>query len=156
MRFTRQIRVGALSCHARDEFVHLIQYEVQFQRSGAKDRNFDSSPHGPGGREFCSDRTLRAQVRAPLPNGESAPLHSIFGHDAGNGSPSFRHESSSCSGHESGDSVAFVSVELRHRGTSQRFEKGYSSGDCSREQPYGTGYFDRVFDTRSRSRVEFR
>jgi len=44
------------------EFVHLIQPEVQFQRSGAKNRNFDSSPHGPAGRDCCSDRALRAHV----------------------------------------------------------------------------------------------
>jgi hypothetical protein len=44
------------------EFVHLIQSEVQFQRSGTENRNFDSSPHGPAGRDFCSERALRVHV----------------------------------------------------------------------------------------------
>jgi len=44
------------------DFAHLIQSEVQFQRSGATNRNFDSSPDGHGGRDSCSDRALRAHV----------------------------------------------------------------------------------------------
>jgi hypothetical protein len=44
------------------QFVHLIQSEVQFQRSGAKSRNFDSSPDYSAGRDYYPNRSLRAHV----------------------------------------------------------------------------------------------
>ena len=95
------------------KFVHLIRFKVQFHKSGSKNCNFDSSPDGPGSRDYLSDWGLRTRVRTPLPREKSTPLRSAFRDYARHGSGSLSNESRECGSNESRVDVTVLQDELR-------------------------------------------